>query len=84
MEDIVKEDGTILKEMHERKWEKDESAPLGGYFKSIKSWLVKYPYHGYVRIYASINDEENETWYEYSIKFTDDVIVDIEKIENER
>ena len=64
----------------ERPWKNDPElmdhplADLVGMLRPVKSEIVDTDYHGYLKIYTSIDNE----WIEFVIKFTDGKVVSME------
>ena len=69
----ITKNGRLRRQMHQRKWVKNSDSPLGGYFKSIKSWWEYVPdVHGDVRIYTSDGTfgKRGYRWIEFLLRFT--------------
>ena len=52
-----------------------------GSMRRVDKGLETIPYHGYIRFYNSVPDEQGtRQWYEFSAKFTDGKLVGIERV----
>ena len=54
---------------------------IAGSLRRVDEHLETIPYHGFIRFYTSMKDDQGSShWYEFSAKFTDGKLVGIERI----
>ena len=54
---------------------------IAGSLRRVNEHLETIPYHGYIRFYTSVEDEQGTSqWYEFSAKFTDGTLVSIQRV----
>ena len=57
---------------------------LAGSMRRVDERLETIPYHGYIRFYTGIEDEQgNNLWLEFSAKFTDGRLVGIKRADED-
>lgn len=73
---------TVPKE--ERPYPDDEGL-LGsmGSLKRVNQRLEVIPYHGFIRFYTSLKEQEGREWFEFSAKFTDGKLVGIRRVQDD-